>query len=137
MTDKLKINTIMIIDDDNLDQLLYKRIINRSIDVEKILTFQSAIDALAYLKSSDREAIDVIFLDINMPKMNGFEFLERATSELGCNFAGCVIVMLTTSLNPADEERAKSFKAVKAYLSKPLTEEDLEEVARLVISRDE
>lgn len=125
----------MSIDDCDVDQMLYKRIIKRAGIVEKVITFQLAEDALAYLKSDDCEEIDVILLDINMPRMSGFEFLEKATEQLGPEVLKCVVVMLTTSLNPQDEQRAREFDVVKAYLNKPLAKEDLESVAKLVHSR--
>lgn len=136
MSDEFKIRTLMSIDDCDVDQMLYKRIIKRAGIVEKVITFQLAEDALAYLKSDGCEEIDVILLDINMPRMNGFEFLEQATKELDDDVLKCVVVMLTTSLNPQDEKRARDFDVVKAYLNKPLAKEDLESVAQLVHSSD-
>lgn len=132
MTAEPKIKTAMIIDDEQVDQILYKLIIKRSGLVENIVTFQMAEDALDYLKSKDRDAIDVIFLDINMPRMNGFEFLERAVAELGPGFVRCIVIMLTTSLDPEDEARAWKFEAVKGYLNKPLNLDDLSKVAAIV-----
>ncbi|MFK7854919.1 MAG: response regulator [Granulosicoccus sp.] len=132
MSRQYKIKTMMIVDDSAIDQLLYRRIIGRSGIVENIIAFQSAIEALAYLKLLERDEIDVILLDINMPLMNGFEFLEQLSDILGSEFAACVVIMLTTSLDPADEARANEFEAVRAYLNKPLTIEDLENVAGLL-----
>lgn len=131
MSEHSKIRTMMTIDDSELDQILYKRVITRSGLVEKVISFQYAEDALSYLKSDDREKIDVILLDINMPRMSGFDFLERALSDLGPEFSTSVVIMLTTSLDPADEKRAKQFEVVKAYLNKPLSPEGLENIVRL------
>jgi CheY-like chemotaxis protein len=131
MSEHSKIRTMMTIDDSELDQILYKRVITRSGLVEKVISFQYAEDALSYLKSDDREKIDVILLDINMPRMSGFDFLERALSDLGPEFSTSVVIMLTTSLVPADEKRAKQFEVVKAYLNKPLSPEGLENIVRL------
>lgn len=132
MSGPVKIATAMTIDDEGLDQRLYRRIMERSGLVERVLSFRMAREALDYLKSEDSENIDVIFLDINMPQMNGFEFLERATAELGEGFARCVVIMLTTSLDPRDEARARQFDVVKKYLNKPLTLDDLRHVAGLL-----
>lgn len=134
MSDDYKIKTLMSIDDSEIDQMVYKRIIKRSGVVENVITFQLAEDALDYLMSDDREEIDVILLDINMPRMNGFEFLEAATAKLGDDFINCIVIMLTTSLNAQDERRAKEFGMVKSYLNKPLEEEHLELVAQLINS---
>ncbi|MFK8082310.1 MAG: response regulator [Granulosicoccus sp.] len=126
------IRTVMSIDDNALDQVLYKRVMNRSGIVENILTFQSAEDALAHLKLKQREEVDVILLDINMPCMSGFEFLEQAIKELGIDFSKMVVIMLTTSLDPSDKERAGHFSMIKAYLDKPLNVNNLKEIAAML-----
>lgn len=132
MTDIQKLGTVMIIDDDQIDQMMYERVLKRSGLVEQTMYFSYAEKALEYLKTPDREQIDIIFLDINMPRMNGFEFLDRATAELGPHFAALVVVMLTTSLNPEDEERAHSYDIVKDYISKPLTGDNLGRIVDLL-----
>ena len=132
MIDCPQIKTVMCIDDESFDQLLYKRIMERSGLVENVISFQMAEEALSYLRSDDSEEIDVILRDINMPGMNGFEFLERATSELGTMVSRIIVVMLTTSLAPEDESRARSFEAVKAFLRKPLTVDAVRKIVDLV-----
>ena len=126
------LDTVLIIDDELFDQKMYQRIISRSGLVRHTLSFQFAQDALDYLKDSSNQKVDVIFLDINMPRMNGFEFLEAATAEHGPNFATLCVVMLTTSLTKSDQRRAAQFPIVKEYLNKPLTTDDMAHVARLV-----
>lgn len=123
---------MMIIDDSELDQILYKRVINRSGLVENVISFQYAGDALTYLRSDDREEIDVVLLDINMPRMSGFEFLEQASRSLGAKCPPPVVIMLTTSLDPEDEKRAKQYEIVKSYLKKPLSLEGLEEITQFL-----
>lgn len=132
MTDTFPIQTAMLIDDESFDQKLYQRIISRSGLVAEIMPFLYADLALDYLKSSDCKPIDVIFLDINMPRMNGFEFLEAATEQLGPSFARIVVVMLTTSLEERDRDRARSYPVVRKFIHKPLTSDHLIEVATLV-----
>ena len=56
-----------------------------------------------------------------MPRMNGFEFLEQASIDIGPKFSISVVIMLTTSLDPEDEKRAKEYQEVKGYLNKPLS----------------
>ena len=127
-----KIKTIMTIDDSEVDLHLYKRVIKRSELIENLIVFQFAEDALSYLKSDDRDEVDAILLDINMPRMNGFEFLERLTNDITLDKCPSVVVMLTTSLDPEDNRRAEQYEVVKGYVNKPLTEEGLETVAQLV-----
>lgn len=136
MTVEPLIGTVMLIDDERADQMMYRRILERSGIVRNHIAFQYADEALEYLKQEDREEIDLIFLDINMPRMNGFEFLEAATAELGPAFAKAVVVMLTTSLNPRDRDRAAQFSAVREFINKPLTIEHVETLASLVAGTD-
>lgn len=126
------IETAMLIDDESLDQKLYQRIIQRSGLVKVVLPFTYADTALEYLKSMPAKPIDVIFLDINIPRMNGFEFLTAATATLGKDFVHVVVVMLTTSLDDRDRARAQVFPSVKRFINKPLTVQHLTEVAQLL-----
>ena len=65
----------MSIDDELIDQKLVRRILERSAMVGEVLTYQMAVDALAHLRQFDTPPVEVIFLDINMPRMSGFESL--------------------------------------------------------------
>ncbi|MEM7598900.1 MAG: response regulator [Pseudomonadota bacterium] len=127
-----QIKTAMLIDDEEFDQRQYLRVLQRSGLVETVLQYTYAEDALAHLETHPELEVDVIFLDINMPRMNGFEFLEAATEKLGADFVKTVVVMLTTSLNPDDRTRAESYDVVRDFINKPLTIEHVERVAKLV-----
>ncbi|RPE66538.1 response regulator receiver domain-containing protein [Pacificibacter maritimus] len=130
MDKPLRIGTVMTIDDDRVDQLLYKRIIKRSGIVDNVLSFQMAEDALDYLRRPNRDPIDVIFLDVNMPRMSGFDFLDAAVLEFGPAFTDCVVMMLTTSLDPVDVQRSKNYSMIKEFLNKPMCAAQLEIAAR-------
>ncbi len=132
MTEKPALKNVMLIDDGEADQMLYKRTMMRSGQVGRVLQFEYADEALEYLKKEGREEIDVIFLDINMPRMDGFEFLEEACADFGDSFTRAVIIMLTTSLNPKDRERAAQFDVVKDFIDKPLTVEHIDNIVQLV-----
>ncbi|MEM6904692.1 MAG: response regulator [Pseudomonadota bacterium] len=127
-----KIQTAMIIDDEIIDQKQYKRVMKRSGLVEEVLTFSYAEDAFEYLKANTKATIDVIFLDINMPRMNGFEFLEKVSRELHREVAQVVLIMLTTSIDPRDRERARTFDLVRDFINKPLEFSHVEHAADLV-----
>jgi len=131
-----KIQTAMLIDDEEIDQKLYTRVLNRSGLVENVVSFTYADEAFEFLKANDDLVVDVIFLDINMPRMSGFEFLETAIAEFGPDFAKMVVIMFTTSTSSPDRTRAKEFDVIKAYFNKPLTLEHLQEVAELLKDKD-
>ena len=127
-----KIQNAMLIDDELIDQKQYQRVLRRSGIVENILVFSYAYEAFDFLRDNDDHVADVIFLDINMPRMNGFEFLEKVTNELKRKVAHVVIIMLTTSLDPKDRERAAEFDIVRDYLNKPLAIEHVKRAAELL-----
>ena len=124
----MALNRVMTVDDDRFDQLAYRRILKKTNAEIDLLPFQYATEALEYLKSPTRQPVDVILLDINMPRMNGFEFLEAAKTEL----ENQIVIMVTTSMDPQDRSRAETFAPVRGYFSKPLTIDDISAIDRLV-----
>jgi CheY-like chemotaxis protein len=130
MTQEPRIGTVMTVDDQRVDQMLYERILMRSGLVDTVVACRSAQAALDHLLQPGNSPVDVIFLDINMPGMSGFEFLAEAEVLLGPGFDAHVVVMLTTSLDPEDRKRAARFRCVRQFLNKPLTVEMVQDVAR-------
>lgn len=119
----------MVIDDSEVDLYLAKRIITKHSFAEDIVLMDFAKDALEYLNLHANEAAalpEYIFLDVNMPGMNGFEFLHafEQLPESVKNY--CNIIMLTTSMNTKDKQRALDNPLVKQYINKPLSADKLE-----------
>lgn len=124
-----RIKKLLMIDDNTIDQMVYKRIVDRSQLVNDLVQFTDARAALDYLVEHKDAMPDLILLDINMPGMNGFDFLEAAAEEFG-SIMSPVVVMLTTSLNPSDRKRASEFTCISNFLNKPLTVELLNSIAQ-------
>ena len=125
--------SIMLIDDNADDNFFDERVIKKNDAADIVIIKKSALEALDYLKSknNNNEAPpppDLIFLDINMPKMNGWDFLKQY-EKLAIEFQkNTVVVMLTTSEHTSDMMKAKLFHKVSEFKTKPLTKEMLEEI---------
>ena len=111
---------IWFVDDDDINNMLSERLIGKHFPGTGCRTFLDAEEALEELQST-HEKPDAIFLDINMPRMNGWEFLE----ELQKLKVAVNVYMLTSSIDPRDQQRAHKYALVKDFISKPLREERL------------
>ena len=128
---KKKLNSILLVDDDSDCNFFHQRLINKMGCVEKIYIAKDGQEALEFLTSDEggqNPSPDIIFLDINMPRMNGWEFIEEYTKLNEHEKAKIVLIMLTTSLNPDDVERSKKYKDVKGYRKKYLDKESMEKI---------
>lgn len=125
-------STVMLIDDSEIDNFINHKMIEGCNFAERTYIHTSSKSALEFLKNLERtgkipkELIpEVIFLDINMPIMDGFQFIEEF-EKLAKEFKSRTkIVMLTTSVNPSDIERSQKNKYIIKYINKPLTQEML------------
>ncbi|TXC76077.1 response regulator [Luteibaculum oceani] len=118
------LNKILLVDDDQPTNLLNTIIIERLNCCKEIVCKERgdlAIDYLQELFEKGELAPDLILLDINMPGMNGWEFLEAYDKLDQKAKAKVIIVMLTTSLSRTDSDKAKKIGILKAFESKPLS----------------
>ncbi len=121
-----KLNCIMLVDDDEDDNFFHKKEIIDNHFAENVIIQDSAKKALEYVKTKKDPVTDLIFLDINMPGMTGWEFLEAYKSLNVDAQKNTIIIMLSTSANPKDIEKAGTWDFVSDYVTKPLTKERLE-----------
>ncbi len=131
-----KLKCILLVDDNDDDNFFHALVIKEADAAEQIKTVTNGEKAIEYLKKSKEDPInfpipDLILLDINMPRINGFEFLDKVKAEniIDTNKT-VVIVFLTSSLNPHDLSMAgeKYASQIKDYKTKPLDKKMLEEI---------
>lgn len=127
---KRKLNCILLVDDDP-DDNSYHRIILEEMEIVNIIDIAlNGIEALAYLKKENQLPPEIIFLDINMPRMNGWEFLDQYKDLPEEQKARTLIMMLTTSTNPDHIAKAKAIKEVTGFETKPLSVDLMNEILK-------
>jgi CheY-like chemotaxis protein len=129
---KSKYASVMLVDDSEIDNFINHKMVEGCNFADNVYIHTSSKSALEFLKNLERAGNEAssmlpefIFLDINMPMMDGFQFIEefeKLDNDLRKNTK---IVMLTTSINPADIDKAKQIKVVHRYINKPLSEKSL------------
>jgi len=120
---------ILLIDDNDIDNFITHHIIAKAEIAEKITIKNSAIEALEYLRTikDDYDQFpDLIFLDVAMPLMDGFGFLNEVIKFPKIIENQCFVAMLTSSNNQSDIDRAMQYPVVKKYFNKPLKIEMLD-----------
>lgn len=125
-----KLNKIMLIDDD-MDINFYTQILLKKLNVcEEVIVYQNARDALKYLKNN-KGCVDFIFVDINMPIMNGWEFLEECKKITTPENKLPKIIMVTSSININDKKEAEQYNFIEHFVNKPLTKDKLSKILSL------
>ncbi len=133
---KKKLSCVLLVDDDEPTNFLNRVILEDAGCAERIEVAQSGQAALNYLQKAGEHGPggvfypnpSLIFLDINMPAMDGWEFLSRYETLDTEQKAKVIIVMLTTSLNPEDETKAQAVASISGFQCKPLTKKVLDKL---------
>lgn len=121
--------------DDNENDLLFTRIALQRCGVDcEIRAFERAREALAMLANDPTHGTDLILLDINMPVMDGFAFLQAFEALSAAQRGHAVVVMLSSSSDPLDRSRAARHPSVLGFVSKPLDKDTAAGLTRLVRS---
>ncbi len=118
--------TCLLIDDNYIDNFITRKILESSNFAEQIIVSQSPTEAINLLREGTVKP-DVIFLDIRMPLMSGFEFLQEYDT-LAIGKENTKIFMLSSSLDPTDMEKSLGNKYITQFIHKPLTIKALEEI---------
>ncbi|NKI17730.1 response regulator [Spongiibacter sp. KMU-166] len=126
-----KLKTILLVDDCEATNLIHRLIIEKYGCVEEVVETLNGAEAMAFLKTKRNGAYpqpELVFLDVNMPVMNGWEFLDAYRELPESQLAGVVVVMLTTSTNPDDRTRAQELNEISLFASKPLSIDTIDKV---------
>jgi len=127
----------MLVDDNDDDNFFHEREIKKTHLDTIVVTKDSGIKALEYLKTKTEPHSDLIFLDINMPGMNGWEFLKEYNQLDKALQSRAIIIMLTTSDNPDHVAKANTYSFVSDYITKPLTKEIMEDINKKYFSQEQ
>jgi len=128
---KNKFKCILLVDDNDDDNFIHTRVIRKMDCAEKIVVCYNGLEAMEFLTTpvnGVHPQPDLIFLDINMPGMDGWEFLREYKKLDSNQQADVVMIMLSTSVNPDDHKRASEDPSIHSFLSKPLDSETLERI---------
>lgn len=123
-----ELNRILLIDDDRVTNLMHVRLIRRASLAKHVDVATDGVAALEYLNAQPDEPgaqPELILLDINMPRMDGFEFLQAYADLPQTLRDHQMIAMVSTSMLNADLDRAEADPHVKVFLNKPINNEDL------------
>jgi CheY-like chemotaxis protein len=127
----LKLQKALLIDDDCLTNYINQIVLEESGIFEKVEMVETAMEALSKLEQDENNHVqppEIIFLDLNMPGLDGWDFIKEYSYFQKPDKKGSVIVILTSSSNAEDKIKAVYSKGVYAYMVKPLTNEKLLEV---------
>jgi CheY-like chemotaxis protein len=129
------VNVTLLIDDSDIDLFIQRRFLEVYNFSRKLVSYKSADEALQWLLSASGEELpDVIFLDLNMPKTDGFEFLERF-AQLPAHLTNQTrVIILTSSNSKADKEKVMTYKQVVHFITKPIKQSDIEEITAKFIA---
>lgn len=120
-------------DDDPITLMLYKMVIAKASLSESVIVAKNGQEALDYydnLKLNDKDSFpELMFLDLNMPIMGGWEFLENFIQEKYKPFnEKTKIIVLSSTIDPKDIEKVKNYPTIIDFISKPITKEMLEQL---------
>jgi CheY-like chemotaxis protein len=134
---------VMLVDDSSIDNFVNQKMIERNKFSQSTMTFTKGDKALEYLAEVDKKKSDIsavpfiIFLDLNMPLLSGFQFIEVYEKLSDFIKSRCRIIVLTSSISPYDIVKCNENKNVLTFLNKPLMKNNFEEINLLIKKQPE
>ena len=123
-----KLQTILLLDDNSATNFIHRKFISKADCTEEIITFEGGIDALDYLRSKTEKALELMLVDINMPTMDAWDFLEEFQKIENPHLKETKVVLLSTSVSASDFEKAKQIDIISGLRLKPLTVKAVHEI---------
>lgn len=120
--------SVCVIDDDEIYQKIIAKLLQRADVFENTWFFNNAKQALEEINENDEVSPDVILLDINMPMMDGWQFIDRLKQTRPELYRNCEIYIVTSSIAYSDKEKIEQYDGVLEFLSKPLSVKQLVEI---------
>jgi len=121
------IKLAILVDDNDIDLFVQKRLLELNHFASQILTYQTPTDALQFLRTGE-DVPQVIFLDLNMPVLDGFEFLDELVQLPAERLSAMQVIVLTSSSSSGDREKAFNYPCVVDFIFKPLSQNNLLEL---------
>lgn len=128
MTKKYRYDTVMLIDDNYIDNVIHQKILESCFFAENILPFESAQTAITFFKNFEKQQVKlplIVFLDLRMPETDGHAFLEEIKKIPRLPLDQIKIYVLSSSLDPLDRKKVEKNGLADYFISKPLTEQIL------------
>ena len=116
-----------MIDDNELDLLISRKLISKQDNSLQFTEYSNAHDALIFLRNEAHVDFDIILLDLNMPEINGWEFLDEYQK---LDIQKSDVYILTSSLDTRDKLKSKEYDVVKGYYDKPLKHHYIAEIIK-------
>lgn len=133
-----KTKTIMLVDDNEVDNIINEKILSKNGLSEVVYTHSSAKSALEFIKNIEKLgdaafqcAPDIILLDLNMPLMDGFQFLKEYKKVSSIIKDKCKVYAFSCSKNPNDVKRAEDDENIQGFINKPLSKSSLDMIAQI------
>lgn len=122
------LDLIMAVDDDPITLMLFKKVVQKASFAGKIINAINGEEAIAYFNTINNEETkpQLIFLDLNMPVMGGWEFLDLFNNSKYYYLNNTKIIILTSTIDPEDIKKSKTYPNVIEFISKPITVEMLD-----------
>ncbi|MDJ1486160.1 response regulator [Cytophagaceae bacterium YF14B1] len=117
-----KIQTVLVVDDNEVDAIIAQKLLHHSGLVTTVIVYNSVDAAIRFLSTcSLAEQPQVMFLDLEMPDKNGFDFLSILSENPSLLNNNCILYILSSSIHFLDTEKVSTFPRVRQFLHKPMT----------------